>query len=121
METLDILDFFAIIFGFLCNILDFSNTVAWVTRPERPKGVKDVVKQLRRLLHSAFVVLYLCKDKNGMLFGFPCLPVCMYERMCNLSFAFIHFHSTASYTSATPRATPGERGRRTLHQYLPHF
>ena len=23
-------------------------TVAWVTRPERPKGVKDVIKQARR-------------------------------------------------------------------------
>ena len=35
--------------------LDFSNalsnqycTVAWVTRPKRPKGVKDEVKQARR-------------------------------------------------------------------------
>ena len=40
--------------GFLCIFLDFSNelshhcTVAWVTRPERPKGVKDVIKQARR-------------------------------------------------------------------------
>ena len=48
----DILDFFAIVFGFLCDFLDFSNalsnhcTVVWVTRPERPKGVKDVVKQI---------------------------------------------------------------------------
>ena len=53
-ETLDILDFFATVFGFLCDFLDFSNalsnycTVAWVTRPERPKGGKDVVKQARR-------------------------------------------------------------------------
>ena len=35
-------------------VLDFSNalshhcTVAWVTRPERSKGVKDVIKQARR-------------------------------------------------------------------------
>ena len=26
------------------------STVAWVTRPERPKGVKDVVKQARRVV-----------------------------------------------------------------------
>ena len=38
----------------LCNFLDFSNalshhcTVAWVTRPERPKGEQDVIKQARR-------------------------------------------------------------------------
>ena len=45
------------LFLFLCNCfrisLDFSNalfnhcTVAWVTRPERPQGVKDEVKQAR--------------------------------------------------------------------------
>merc|ERR550532_503239 len=43
-------------FGFLGKfwifgeILDFRGncTVAWVTRPERPKGVKDVIKQARR-------------------------------------------------------------------------
>ena len=34
--------------------LDFSNalshhcTVAWVTRPQRPQGVKDVIMQVRR-------------------------------------------------------------------------
>ena len=39
-------------FSVIC--LDFSNalshhyTVAWVTRPERLKGVKDVIKQTRR-------------------------------------------------------------------------
>ena len=26
-----------------------SSAVAWVTRPERPKGVKDVIKQARNL------------------------------------------------------------------------
>ena len=31
-------------FGFLSH----HCTVAWVTRPERPKGVKDVIKQARR-------------------------------------------------------------------------
>ena len=30
------------------NALSHHCTVAWVTRPERPKGVKDVVKQARR-------------------------------------------------------------------------
>ena len=45
-EILNFLDFFVIVFGFFCDFLDFSNalsnhcTVAWVTRPERPKGVK---------------------------------------------------------------------------------
>ena len=38
------------IFGSILDYLDFSNalsnhyTVAWVTRPENPKGVKDDVK-----------------------------------------------------------------------------
>ena len=48
------------ILGLLCDFWDFSirdsalnalsnhSTVAWVTRPEHPKGVKDVVKQARR-------------------------------------------------------------------------
>ena len=49
-----ILDFFAIDLDFSVIFLDFSNTisnhctVAWVKRPERPKGVKDEVKQARR-------------------------------------------------------------------------
>ena len=44
----------AIVFGFLCDFFYFSNalshhcTVAWVTGPECPKGVKDVIKQARR-------------------------------------------------------------------------
>ena len=50
------------IFGFLCDrfwiyviFLDISNalshycTVAWVTRPERPKGVKDIIPKGRYL------------------------------------------------------------------------
>ena len=28
--------------------LSYHCNVAWVTRPERPKGVKDVIKQARR-------------------------------------------------------------------------
>ena len=37
-------------FWILGEILDFRGncTVAWVTRPERPKGVKDVIKQAQR-------------------------------------------------------------------------
>ena len=30
------------------NIALEHYTVAWVTRPERPKGMKDVIKQARR-------------------------------------------------------------------------
>ena len=47
---------FAIVFGFLCDFLDFSYhcTVA-VTRPERPKGVKDVA--VPHLLESGLVKL----------------------------------------------------------------
>ena len=30
------------------NALSHHCTDAWVTRPERPKGVKDVIKQARR-------------------------------------------------------------------------
>ena len=43
-----------LVFRFLCDFLVFSNalshhcTVAWVTRPERPKGVRDEVKQAWR-------------------------------------------------------------------------
>ena len=53
-EILNFLDFFVIVFGFFCDFLDFCNalsnhcTVAWVTLPECPKGVKDEVKQARR-------------------------------------------------------------------------
>ena len=48
------LDCFVIVFGFLCDFFYFSNalynhyTVAWVTRPERPKGEKDEVKKAQR-------------------------------------------------------------------------
>ena len=30
------------------NALSHHCTDAWVTRPERPKGVKDIIKQARR-------------------------------------------------------------------------
>ena len=42
------LDFFANVFGFLCDFFGFLFTIiafSWVTRPERPTGVKDEVKQ----------------------------------------------------------------------------
>ena len=32
----------------MANALSKHCTVAWVTRPERPKGAKDEVKQARR-------------------------------------------------------------------------
>ena len=50
----EILDFLRLFFDFSVIFFDFSNalsnhcTVVWVTRPERPKGVKDKVKQARR-------------------------------------------------------------------------
>ena len=36
---------FSVIFGDFSNALSHHCTVAWVTRPERPKGVKNVIKQ----------------------------------------------------------------------------
>ena len=36
---------FSVIFLDFSNALSNHCTVAWVTRPERPKGVKDQVKQ----------------------------------------------------------------------------
>ena len=46
--------FFRLFLDLSVIFLDFSNalsdhcTIAWVTRPERPKNVKDEVKQARR-------------------------------------------------------------------------
>ena len=39
---------FSVIFLDFSNALSNHCTVAWVTRPERPKGVKDEVNQARR-------------------------------------------------------------------------
>ena len=53
------LDFSVIFLDFSVIFLDFSNSlshhciVAWVTRPERLKGVKDVIKQARRAQRPA--------------------------------------------------------------------
>ena len=34
--------------NYFSNALSHRCTDAWVTRPQRPKGVKDVIKQARR-------------------------------------------------------------------------
>ena len=46
------MDFSAIVLGF-SNALSHHCIVAWVTRPERLKGVKDVIKQARRAQRPA--------------------------------------------------------------------
>ena len=57
---MDILDFFAIVFGFICDFLDFSDalsnhcTVAWITRPECPKGVKGVRYRISKLCELVY-------------------------------------------------------------------
>ena len=38
------------------NILSHHCTVAWVTRPERLKGVMDVIKQARRAQRTAKIM-----------------------------------------------------------------
>ena len=40
---------FSVIFWNFFNTLYHHCTVAWVTRPERPKGVKEVIKQAQSL------------------------------------------------------------------------
>ena len=39
--------------GYMHHIMDtcIKDTSAWVTRPERPKGMKDKVKEARRAAH----------------------------------------------------------------------
>ena len=50
-QKIQILDFlrlfldFSVIFLYFSNALSNNCTVAWVTRPQRPKVVKDVIKQ----------------------------------------------------------------------------
>ena len=53
-----------------------SCTDAWVTRPERPKGVKDVIKQAPRLLVYIYIYILLLKRKKSAdppleTFSFP--------------------------------------------------
>ena len=44
---------FSVIFGDFYNALSHHCTDAWVTRPERPKGVKDIIKQAQRAQRAA--------------------------------------------------------------------
>ena len=52
----------------LSNVHIVHCTVAWVTRPERPKGVKDAIKQVGARRAPRLLVISYWRDGKAVLF-----------------------------------------------------
>ena len=81
----------------MANALCNHCTVAWVTRPERPKGAKDKVKQARRAQRGpqarSLVMLYCLSNGLWWWQQYWLLWYCMFRIVCQCLHPLCLFYS----------------------------